>query len=99
MSVLVHNLRAQCVIAGKSLWPELVVTLWKRPVRKQRETNAAAKLTLSFLCQETQPGDGATHVQGWFFTPQLNVSGNSRMDIPDLCLLGDSKSSRVDSED
>lgn len=51
----------------------------------------------SFYCQETQPRDGATHVLGGVggFTPQLNLSGNSPMDIS----LGDSKSSQVDSED
>lgn len=52
-----------------------------------------------FYCQETQPRDGATHILGVVFTPQLNLSGNSPTDMPGLCLLGDSKCSQVDSED
>lgn len=35
---------------------------------------------------------------GWVFLPQVSLSGNAPIDIPELCVLGNSKCSQADSE-
>lgn len=59
-----------------------------------RQVNTA-QLTLSSLFSLGPQPMGCYWPQLGSFSPQENLSGNTPTDIPDVCLLGDSRSCQV----
>lgn len=68
-----------------------------------REIKADIELTFptsSFcLALNLNPWSNATHILGFVFPLQFSLPGNILTIRPEVCLLGDSKFSKVDEED
>lgn len=84
-------------LRGKAWSPRSLATV--SAVRQQREADAGTQPAFFVVSLASQLSRWWCPHSGWIFHLQFNLSGNTPIDIPEVCFHGDSKASHTDTED